>query len=408
VTARLEDRLQEIVQLSLGSAPEAMLGKALDVCIEMSGAQGGAILAEEGPYLQFLFADLPELIGMRVPFDSIAGVSVRKNAVVYTYAPADARHFRGVDAQTRAATRYLLSIPIPPVLLAAGAARQASASGALQLLFDRDLMPGTDAARSAREFAIAAFKEQDLYRARLQDVFWALPLLAFGIEVLRLRRTSYQAVHELKNKLIAGQSWVGCLREDLRRRAPNLLDDPTVREDLALCESSAREGATLAKTYLQLASIYTPSFAPVDINEVIRLAAAEIRAFAAECGVTGLRVVLELDGSIGARDLDGGQLKMAFFNLCKNAVEAMLERGVARPALALTTTVSGDRVLVEIADNGPGMRPEIADKLFVAFKSRKPGGAGLGLVITKKIVDVHGGAIRCRTGPEGTRFQIEV
>jgi len=50
----MEERLREIVQLSLGSAPEEMLGKSLETCIQLSGATGGSILAEEGPYLQSL------------------------------------------------------------------------------------------------------------------------------------------------------------------------------------------------------------------------------------------------------------------------------------------------------------------------------------------------------------------
>jgi two-component system nitrogen regulation sensor histidine kinase GlnL len=239
-------------------------------------------------------------------------------------------------------------------------------------------------------------------------VFWALPLLAFGMEVMALRRTSHQAVHELKNKLISGLSWIGCLKEDLERRSAGLLEDRGIREDLELCESSVREGAALAKTYLQLASIYTPAFAPVNINDVLAAAADAARALAGQFGLPRLEVELELDPRIGARELDGGQLKMAFVNLCKNAVEAMAQAGARTPRLRLESAAENGRARVAIGDNGPGMPREIAENLFVPFRTKKEGGTGLGLTIVKKIVDVHGGTIGVSTGPDGTRFELVV
>ena len=63
---------------------------------------------------------------------------------------------------------------------------------------------------------------------------------------------------------------------------------------------------------------------------------------------------------------------------------------------------------VVMADNGKGMPEEIANNLFVAFKTKKQGGTGLGLTITKKIIDVHNGRIKCETGSNGTSFTISL
>src|SRR5512137_2186250 len=108
----MEKHLRRIVEMSLGSTPEEMLKASLETCIQLTGATGGSILGEEGLRLQFLFSDVAELIGVRVPFDSIAGVTVNENKIIYTYAPADKRHFNGVDTQIQHRTKYLLSIPI--------------------------------------------------------------------------------------------------------------------------------------------------------------------------------------------------------------------------------------------------------------------------------------------------------
>jgi len=80
----MEEYLRNIVELSLGSTPEELLKASLEMCIKLTGATGGSILGEEGVHLQFLFSDVAELIGVRVPFDSIAGVTgQRKQSSLY-------------------------------------------------------------------------------------------------------------------------------------------------------------------------------------------------------------------------------------------------------------------------------------------------------------------------------------
>jgi signal transduction histidine kinase len=404
----MDDYLRDIVQLSLGSAPEEMLKKSLDTCIELSGASGGSILGEEGPYLQFLFSDVSELIGIRVPFDSIAGVTVNNSMVVYTFAPKDKRHFDGVDNQIKQVTKYLLSIPIPSIHRTTGADRQGRNAGAIQLLFNENIFPGIRIDEGPREFSVDNFKESEFYKGKLKSVFWLLPIVAFGLEVMRLRQTSYQAIHELKNKLIAGLSWVGYLKNDLRQRNADLLGDENIAGDFDLAESSIREGAELAKTYLQLTKIYNPNFASVNVNDVLTETAQSVKALSAELKAPNLRVDVRCDKNMTVKNLDGAQLKMAFFNLCKNAVEALVKCEVQEPVIGILSEAKEGKIIVEIRDNGPGMPVEIADNLFVPFKTKKEGGTGLGLTITKKIIDIHGGTIKCETGPGGTCFRIEL
>ena len=402
----MEDYLRDIVQLSLGSVPEEMLKKSLHTCIDLSGAKGGSILGEEGPYLQFLFSDVSELIGVRVPLDSIAGVTVDKSLVVYTYAPKDKRHFSGVDDRIKQVTKYLLSIPIPSIHRNATADKQARNAGALQLLFAENIFPEISIESGPQEFHVDAFRESIFYQGKLKSVFWLLPIVAFGLEVMKLRQTSYQAIHELKNKLISGSSWITYLKNDIRRLSPGILNDENITGDFELAESSIREGAELAKTYLQLTKIYNPVFAPANINDVLKETALSVKALASEMNAPNLEVKADFDQNMVLKNLDAGQLKMAFFNLCKNAVEALVKFEVKEPILSLSTRLADGRIEIVICDNGPGMPSEIADNLFVPFKTKKEGGTGLGLTITKKIVDIHGGTVKCVTGPSGTSFKV--
>lgn len=404
---RFEPLFQRVLQVSLQTTPEEMLNEYLRIGMELSGAVGGSILAEEGPMLQFLFSDVPSLIGVRVPWESIAGETARRCQVIYTYAPADKRHFAGIDEKIARRTRYLLSIPIVSIHMSTAAAAAVRSAGVLQLLFDDNILPDADVTQKPVEFSIAAFREQPCYELRLRELFWVLPNIAFGMEVMRLRQTSYQVIHELKNKLIGSQSWLVCLRDDLAAKSADLLADETIRDDLDLAETAAREGAELAKGYLQFTKIYSPQFRDADLNAVLAETVASVQAFADHHGGPGA-VVVERDLAPGLprRQLDPEQLKMAFFNLGKNAAEALIDHRVAgaRVRYRSETTADGCRVIIE--DNGPGIPEHIAANLFLPFQTKKAGGTGLGLTITKKIIEIHGGQIRCETGTGGTRFSI--
>ena len=403
----MEEYLQRIVQISLGTSPENMLKTSLEICTELAGGASGSILGEEGPALQFLFSDVEELIGMRVPFDSIAGITVNQNMVVYTYAPSDKRHFDGVDKQIEKRTNYLLSIPIPSIHASTGHDKPIKNAGALQILFNENVFPELDVEHGAKEFNLADFKNSELYSDKLKNVFFLLPIIAFGMEVMTLRQTSYQVIHELKNKMISSRSWMVYLKDDIKDKNPEIFEDDDILDDYNLAESAIHEGAELAKNYLQFTKIYTPDFAECSINDILEETAASAKALAADFKLEDFKTELKLDKTVPNRQLDAGKLKMAFYNLCKNGVEAMALFKVESPELTFVSSLDeDDRVFVSIADNGPGMPAEIADNLFIPFKTKKEGGTGLGLTITKKIIDLHSGRIKCTTGPDGTVFEI--
>ena len=406
----LETSLRRVVQASLHHAPEQMLGECLDILITTSGATGGSILGEDGSGLVFLYSDVPELIGVSVPWESIAGTTVSHNRLIYTYAPQDKRHFDGIDQKLARATRYLFSVPIPSVRnarLQAGAA--ARACGAVQLLLDDNIFPEMDVAQGAAEFELDVIRDHPVYQERLADVFLVLANIAMGMEIMALRTTSYEVIHELKNKLIGIRSWANALREDLEDLAPEALEEEDIQEDVKLITEPAAAGSKLAVEFLQFTKIYDCTFETTSINDLLATTARDIEAFADELGGEGaVTVRTELAEDIPGRELDREKLRMAFFNLGKNAGEALVEHGVENATLTLRSSFADNRIHVEIADNGKGMPPEIARNLFKAFATKKSGGTGLGLTIVKKIIDVHGGIIRCDTGSDGTTFTIEL
>src|SRR5947209_13063700 len=99
--------------------------------------------------------------------------------------------------------------------------------------------------------------------------------------------------------------------------------------------------------------------------------------------------------------LDRDLFKQALLNLMLNAEQAMPEGG----ELILQTRANGDGVYLDVIDTGKGIEPGDLGKLFRPFHTTKPGGTGLGLATTRKIVQAHGGDIDVQSEPRhGTKF----
>ncbi len=107
-----------------------------------------------------------------------------------------------------------------------------------------------------------------------------------------------------------------------------------------------------------------------------------------------------------------GELNQVWTNLIDNALDALASSGADHaPTLRITTRLDGDSVVVDVADNGPGMPPEVAARAFEAFFTTKDvgKGTGLGLDIARRIVDErHGGTISIDSQPGQTVFHVRL
>jgi signal transduction histidine kinase len=121
----------------------------------------------------------------------------------------------------------------------------------------------------------------------------------------------------------------------------------------------------------------------------------------------GVTVVREYDAGVPPIEAYAGELNRVWTNLIDNAVDAMEGMGTLRVA----TRADGDGVVVEIADTGPGMPPEVAARAFEAFYTTKDvgKGTGLGLDIARRIVeDRHGGTITIDSHPGATVLRVRL
>src|SRR5262249_6512788 len=107
--------------------------------------------------------------------------------------------------------------------------------------------------------------------------------------------------------------------------------------------------------------------------------------------------------------LDRELFKQALLNLLLNAQQAMPEGGQVTIQAMLDGPAERPSVVLMFIDTGKGMAPDVAAKAFRPFFSTKPGGSGLGLATTRKIIEAHGGTIALQSEPgRGTKFTIQL
>lgn len=113
-------------------------------------------------------------------------------------------------------------------------------------------------------------------------------------------------------------------------------------------------------------------------------------------------VRLSLDPAADAVYADRVQVQQVLLNLIRNGIDAMQESGARRKALTITSAVTDEGwSRVSVADTGPGIAPEVLERLFQPFMTTKPQGMGVGLSISRSIIEAHGGRIWAEANPGG-------
>ncbi len=143
----------------------------------------------------------------------------------------------------------------------------------------------------------------------------------------------------------------------------------------------------------------------LDVNDIVRDTLPLVRREMADHGV---ELDLDLHPSPPLIAADFIQIQQVIVNLIKNACEA-LENSSGDRRLELRTRVESSQVELEVRDNGPGIPPEIAARLFEPYTSSKVDGMGLGLTICRTIVESHGGSIRVASElARGAAFRLSL
>ncbi|WP_226021931.1 PAS domain S-box protein [Halomicrobium salinisoli] len=230
----------------------------------------------------------------------------------------------------------------------------------------------------------------------------------------RLQQFAYAASHDLQEPLRMVSSYLQLLES---RYADDL--DQDAREFIEFAVDGADRMRAMIDALLEYSRVETRGdpFEPIDLNAVLEDVRNDLQ----------MRIA-ESDAEITVEDLprvegDAGQLRQVFQNLLDNAIEysgdepprihVAAERCKGQSASIRTdnTTESGDRWLVSVSDNGIGIDPDDADRVFEVFQrlhSRdEHDGTGIGLALVERIVERHGGEVWVESEPgEGSTFRF--
>ena len=164
----------------------------------------------------------------------------------------------------------------------------------------------------------------------------------------------------------------------------------------------------LVEQVLQVSSPVRLARDPVNIHQVLHQALRMAGLYPS--APDGLRIVQDFDPSLPEVIGDAPALERAFLNLVKNAAEAIAGKGIIRLHTRMESefrmTAEGRRrqfLRVEVSDSGPGMSDAEISQLFTPFFTTKPDGTGLGLVLSQRIVALHGGRLWASSGGIGKR-----
>ncbi len=208
-----------------------------------------------------------------------------------------------------------------------------------------------------------------------------------------------KVAHEIKNPLTPIQLSAEHILKVYEDRRGDF--DRALRESLSYIIGEVENLRRIATEFMEIARDTTVRKEPVDLRDVLEDVLQPYRRLLDE----RIRFKVVAEGADFRARGDAAKLKTAFRNVVANAVEAIGARG----ELTATLVRRGARFIVTVSDTGAGMSRETAERIFDLYFSTKDAGTGLGLPITKKIVEEHGGAIRVASEPgQGTTVTIEL
>jgi len=213
--------------------------------------------------------------------------------------------------------------------------------------------------------------------------------------------------HDFNNILTNITGYTSLLKLQLEKTHP-------IYKKILSIDRSAFRAAKITKQLLSFAKEEKYDVEPIDLNSTVKSVYQIIR----ETFDKRIAIALNLDSDLHIIEGDSGQLEQILLNLCINARDSLQQKGTitigtrnvrfSKPySDPLFNAPSGSYVLLQVSDNGKGMKPEILQKIFEPFFTTKSNGTGMGLAMVYGIVKSHGGFIKIESELDhGSTFNV--
>jgi PAS domain S-box-containing protein len=259
--------------------------------------------------------------------------------------------------------------------------------------------------RTGREPVVLVVCEDITERKRAEAALYrAQTELAHVTRVTTLGQLAASIAHEVNQPLAAIVADATASLNWLEGASPDL---DQVREALTAIVKDGHRAAEIIQRIRQLATKTEPRNARLNINDVVRDVVSLMRA---ELQRHDIALVPELAAALPLVFGDRVQLQQVLLNLVINAIDAMAPVTSRPRELIIRSTPNGDEhITVAVHDTGVGIDRNHVDSLFNAFFTTKPGGMGMGLSISRSIVEAHGGRLwATANSPHGATFHFSL
>jgi len=199
---------------------------------------------------------------------------------------------------------------------------------------------------------------------------------------------SAQIAHQLRNPLTSIGLYVQLVEDELRELEPGDAAEAFELLDRVLHELKVL--VEITDNYLQYARLPELEAARLDVNPAV---GELVRFLRHEVERKGITVSARLGEGLAPVEADRRLLRFALMNLLKNAIEAMGPGG----RLRVLTAQQDGKVEIHVSDTGPGIAPEELPQVFEPFYTTKDSGSGLGLSLSRQIIDKHDGTLTCQS-----------
>jgi nitrogen fixation/metabolism regulation signal transduction histidine kinase len=209
--------------------------------------------------------------------------------------------------------------------------------------------------------------------------------------------------HEIMNSITPISSLTSTLREILDHDMEKMGNHyelkeegaEDLREGLSTIENRSKGLIKFIDAYREYTSLPKPKLATVRLQSLLEHVAQLMKT---ELKKTSINFRIECSSEYLTIQADLEMIEQVLINLLKNAIEALGE--TEQPALELIGRYDGSAVLIEVIDNGQGIIKEAIDHIFVPFYTTKRTGSGIGLSLSRQIMQMHNGSITVESEPE--------
>ena len=213
-----------------------------------------------------------------------------------------------------------------------------------------------------------------------------------------------QIAHELNQPLSAITNYAGAC---MRRLQDDRADRDSLLEAMQLLSTQAHRAAQIVRQIRDFIRKRDPQRGPIEINALVVQTAQLVSV---EAGRAGVDIDLDLAETLPSVNGIVIELEQVVVNLLRNAIEAVGHNPTDQRRITIRSTFNADDVIhIEVRDNGPGMDPTALSEAFTPFYTTKRSGMGLGLAISRRIVEAHGGRLWAEVeAGGGTTFHIDL